>query len=114
MPPFYQPWVVADAILYAATHNEREIIVGGAGKALSTLNRISPRLADAVIARKSFWLQRTNEERSAEAPDNLYEPVLGHDRVEGSYSGRARPMSFRRAGRETITVAGRMTRSPSR
>lgn len=93
-PPIYQPHLVADAIVWAATHPEREIVVGGAGKALAVLNRISPRLADAAVARKAFWLQRTTEERSPEAPGNLYEPVPGHFRVEGSYSGRARPFSI--------------------
>lgn len=93
-PPIYQPHLTAEAILYAATHPEREIVVGGAGKALAALNRISPRLADAAVARKAFWLQRTTEERPAEAPNNLYEPVPGHARVEGSYTGRARPFSI--------------------
>lgn len=92
-PPIYAPHLVADAILHAATHPEREIVVGGAGKALAVLNRISPRLADAAVARKAFWLQRTTEERPADAPNNLYEPVPGHFRVEGSYSGRAWPFS---------------------
>ena len=92
-PPIYQPHLVADAILHAATHPEREIVVGGAGMALAVLNRISPRMADAAVARKAFWLQRTTEERPADAPNNLYEPVPGHFRVEGSYSGRAWPFS---------------------
>ncbi len=92
-PPIYEPHLVADAILHAAVHPEREIVVGGAGKALAVLNRVSPRLADAAVARKAFWLQRTTEERPADAPNNLYEPVPGHFRVEGSHSGRAWPFS---------------------
>lgn len=93
-PPIYQPRLVADAILHAAAHPEREIVVGGAGKALAVLNRISPRLADAAVARKAFWLQRSDARRSVDEPDNLYEPVPGHYRVEGSYSGRALPFSI--------------------
>ena len=46
MPPIYQPNVVADAILYAAEHPVRDIVVGGAGKALVAMQRLSPRLLD--------------------------------------------------------------------
>lgn len=93
-PPVYRPQLAAEAILHAATHPEREIVVGGAGKALEVLNRISPRLADAAVARKAFWLQRSAEERPADTPGNLYEPVPGHYQVEGSYPGRTMPFSL--------------------
>ena len=34
LPPFYEPRTVASAILYAAEHPVRDVVVGGAGKAL--------------------------------------------------------------------------------
>jgi short-subunit dehydrogenase len=44
-PPIYQPRIVADAILHAAEHPVRDLVVGGAAKALLTSQAISPRLA---------------------------------------------------------------------
>lgn len=49
-PPAYAPDVVAEAILYAASHPVREVVVGGAG-ALQTLGGlIAPSLMDRISA----------------------------------------------------------------
>jgi NAD(P)-dependent dehydrogenase (short-subunit alcohol dehydrogenase family) len=42
IPPVYEPRVVAEAILFAAEHPRRDIVVGGAGKMLDVMERISP------------------------------------------------------------------------
>ena len=53
-PPVYRPEEVARAILHAAVHPERDIVVGGGGKALTSLKEFSPGtydlLAPAIIA----------------------------------------------------------------
>jgi hypothetical protein len=53
-PPVYRPEEVAHAILHAAVHSERDIVVGGGGKALTSLKEFSPGaydlLAPAIIA----------------------------------------------------------------
>ncbi|KQP80925.1 SDR family oxidoreductase [Methylobacterium sp. Leaf117] len=53
-PPVYRPEEVAHAILHAAVHPERDIVVGGGGKALTSLKEFSPGaydlLAPAIIA----------------------------------------------------------------
>jgi NAD(P)-dependent dehydrogenase (short-subunit alcohol dehydrogenase family) len=82
-PPAYEPSAVAEAILYAAEHPVRDIVVGGAGKMLIATQRISPGLVDALLAKTAFSLQRTNEPRAATAPSNLWEPVDRFDHVEG-------------------------------
>jgi NAD(P)-dependent dehydrogenase (short-subunit alcohol dehydrogenase family) len=93
-PPIYQPRIVADAILHAAEHPVRDLVVGGAAKALLTSQAISPRLVDALMKRIGFGIHYTDEPKSEEAPDNLFAPIEGHDTVEGSFSNRAHSTSF--------------------
>ena len=83
IPPFYPPGVVADALLYAAENAPRDLVVGGAGKALLLTQRLSPRLMDAVMLYAGFRWQQTDEPKPEEAPDYLFEPVEGDDRIEG-------------------------------
>lgn len=85
-PPIYQPRVVADAILYAAEHPTRDIIVGGAGRFMVTGQKSAPRLMDAMIRMGGFGAQKTDEPKSETAPNNLFEPIGGYDRVEGDFS----------------------------
>lgn len=53
-PPVYRPEEVANAILHAAVHPEPDIVVGGSGKALTSLKEFAPSaydlLAPAIIA----------------------------------------------------------------
>lgn len=56
-PPVYAPETVARAIFHAAEHHEREIVVGGGGKAVTTLGNAAPRLADKVMGHLMPWLQ---------------------------------------------------------
>jgi NAD(P)-dependent dehydrogenase (short-subunit alcohol dehydrogenase family) len=91
IPPFYEPRTVAEAILHAAEHPVRDIIVGGAGKMIVNSQRLSPRLTDAVIRRVGFRGQRTNEPKSPNATNNLFGPINAYDTVEGDF----RKMAFR-------------------
>ncbi len=51
--------------------------------------RLSPRLMDAFVLRFGFEAQKTNEPRSENAPNNLFEPIQGYDRVEGDFSDQS-------------------------
>jgi pimeloyl-ACP methyl ester carboxylesterase len=93
-PPIYQPGGVADAILYAAEHPARDLVVGGAARAVMTGQQISPRLLDALPERFGFEVHYTDEPRTEDDPDNLFEPVLGLDTAEGSFGDRAHPTSL--------------------
>ena len=93
-PPIYQPNTVAAAILYAAEHPVRDIIVGGSGRSMIATQRLSPRLMDAILLRLGFRLQKTREPKSEDAPHNLYEPIQGYDRPEGDFSRWAFPASL--------------------
>src|SRR5918997_2718751 len=85
LPPLYAPGVVADAILYSAEKAPRDIVAGGAGKGLILGQRLSPRLMDAVMLRGGFGSQMTDEPKSADDPDALFEPVQGQNRTDGDF-----------------------------
>ncbi len=87
-PPLYAPGVVADAILYAAEKAPRDIVAGGAGKGLILGQRLSPRLMDAVMLRGGFGTQMTNELKSADGPDGLFEPMPDQNRTDGDFDGQ--------------------------
>ena len=92
-PPNYAPGIVADAILQAAEHPARDIVVGGAAKALFLGQRLSPRLVDALMQTRGFEVHYTDEPKSEDAPDNLH-ASLGYEAVEGSFSDRQHPRSL--------------------
>jgi hypothetical protein len=92
-PPIYQPNTVADVVLYAAEHPTREIVAGGAGKAMLLAQRISPTLMDALMLLAGFDSQKTDEPKSDDDSHNLFEAV-DEDRIEGDFSDRAHPRSL--------------------
>lgn len=49
-PPVYAPDLVAQAILHAAEHSERELFVGSGGASLAVMGNLAPRLTDKVMA----------------------------------------------------------------
>lgn len=87
IPPYYQPNVVVDAILYTAEHPTRDFIVGDVGKVLDLLQKLSPSLVDSLLLLIGFAGQRTDESKT-EAADNLFAAVpaeFNYDRVEGDF-----------------------------
>src|SRR5215218_7785786 len=93
-PPIYQPGVVADAILFAAERPARDLVVGGAAKAVMTAQQISPWLLDVLLRRFGFGVHYTDEPKTEDDLDNLFAPVQGLDTVEGSFGHRAHPRSL--------------------
>jgi short-subunit dehydrogenase len=84
-PPVYAPDIVAEAILRCAEHPEREVVVGGGGKMLILMGKISPDLADAYM--KTFVYRQQQSNRLAGARnESLYRPG-GEGRERGGYSG---------------------------
>ncbi|KAM3094557.1 SDR family oxidoreductase [Phormidesmis sp. 146-35] len=86
IPPYYDASLVTDAILYAAENPVRDYIVSDVGRALDVAQRISPGLVDAALLAIAFEGQKTNDVKSEDDPNNLYEPVQGYDKVEGDFS----------------------------
>jgi short-subunit dehydrogenase len=105
IPPAYEPEVVAEAILFAAEHPRRDIVVGSAGKMLEVMERISPSLLDRLMLAGGamFELQKTH--RPDDGRDNLFEPVGG----TGSTTG-----DFGRLSRSTSLYTRHLERYPNR
>lgn len=91
VPPYYQPQLVADAILYVAEHPTRDIIVGDVGRAIDLAQKVAPQLVDWALSLISVEGQKTKTLKSADAPNNLYQPIEGYDRAEGDFGDKAIP-----------------------
>jgi NAD(P)-dependent dehydrogenase (short-subunit alcohol dehydrogenase family) len=111
-PPVYPPELVAEAIVYAAQHPVRDIVVGGAAKALIMTQAVAPRLLDAILRRAGYRVHYTDDPKPADAPDNLFAPLPEHDMVSGSVGAHARSRSvytaleMRPSLRRAVLVAG--------
>jgi short-subunit dehydrogenase len=103
IPPVYDPSLAAEAILRAAEGDERDVFVGGAGKLLSTAERISPKLVDVHQRYKGFDAQKTDWPESADAPNNLYGPVDYDGGIRGDFIQGAHMMSvYQSADRHVV------------
>ncbi|MBY4896076.1 SDR family oxidoreductase [Cupriavidus sp. AU9028] len=60
-PPVYDPELAAEAILYAAEHPRRDMFVGAASKAMSSMAYHMPGVYDRVMRRFLGRAQRTNQ-----------------------------------------------------
>ncbi|MCY7276690.1 MAG: short-chain dehydrogenase, partial [Phormidesmis sp. CAN_BIN44] len=59
--------------------------VSDVGRILDIAQRISPGLVDALLLAIAFPFQKTDEPKSEDAPNNLYEPIQGYDKVNGDF-----------------------------
>lgn len=85
-PPVYAPDLVAEAILHCAEHPERDLYVGGGGKALVEAGHFAPRLTDKAMETMMFDMQMSDRLKPAVRPDSLYAPMAdGEER--GGYPG---------------------------
>ena len=73
-PPIYQPEVVADAILFAATARRREVMVGGSTVAFALGNKVAPGLMDWGAGRVGVQLQQSDRTGVASEATNLMSP----------------------------------------
>lgn len=86
IPPYYDPRLVADAILYVAENPTRDYIVGDVGRLLDLLQRLSPELMDAILLAIGFQGQRTNQPKSEDAPDNVFTPMQDYNQIDGDFN----------------------------
>lgn len=92
VPPIFQPEVAARAIIWAATHDRREVLVGWPAFKAVWGNKFFPGLGDWYLGRNGYDAQQTNEPRDPDRPHNLWEPVdwqMDHG-AHGVFDDRAR------------------------
>jgi len=73
--PVYAAHVVADTILYCASHPIREITVGGGGRLIASFYSALPGLAEPLFARFAPSLMRDRGSAYQPFDDGLYDPT---------------------------------------
>ncbi len=94
VPPIFQPEVAARAIVYAAEHRRRELLVGGPTVQTVWGNRLAPWLVDHYLARRGIDAQQTDEPVAVDRPDNLDAPAPGDWAAHGIFDAQARDRSL--------------------
>ncbi len=91
-PPVYAPQEVANAVVHAAVHPQRDIYVGGGGKMMSAFGRHFPRVTDLVSERGLIPLEFRDEPvRNPEG--NLWQGQ-GRAETDGDHPGVVRNPSL--------------------
>jgi short-subunit dehydrogenase len=94
VPPIFQPEVAADAIVWAASHPRRELMVGWPTVKAILGNAVLPGVADRYLARNGFDAQQTDDPVDPNRPDNLFEPVPGDQGAHGPFDEKSRGRSI--------------------
>ena len=104
-PPVYAPDLVAEAILHCAEHPERDLYVGGGGKALAAAGHYAPRLTDKMMEAMMFDMQKSDRQKPPARPDSLYTPIEdGEER--GGYPGHVAESSVYTKAAKHPLIAG--------
>ena len=109
VPPIYQPEIGAEAILFAAHHDRREMYVGYPTVAAIIGDKIAPGFADWYLARNGYDAQQTTEPVESDRRDNLWQPVPGDHGAHGTFGDRAitsSPQLWISKNRKWLGIAG--------
>jgi NAD(P)-dependent dehydrogenase (short-subunit alcohol dehydrogenase family) len=93
VPPIYQPEVAARAILFAAEHDRRQVLVGGSTVATIAADKAFPGILDRYLGRTGVDSQQTDEPEDPSRTHNLYGPVAGDRGSHGRFDDRAKESS---------------------
>ncbi|HEX9162006.1 MAG TPA: SDR family oxidoreductase [Thermoanaerobaculia bacterium] len=89
VPPIFQPEVAAEAIVWAAYCDRREINVGWPTVKAVWGNNIVPGYADHYLAKHGYEAQMIDEPEDPSRPDNLWQPLPGDHGAHGVFDDRA-------------------------
>ena len=90
IPPYYQPSLVAEAILHAAENPTRDMIVGDVGRVIDLLQKLVPDLTDTLVGAIAVPGQRTERIKATDDPNNLFEPIEGYS-TTGDFTDKTIP-----------------------
>jgi short-subunit dehydrogenase len=93
VPPIYQPEVAARAIVWAAAHPRRELVVGWPALRAIVGNAVAPGLADRLLAHMGYSSQQLEAPVDEEREDNLFAPAPGDWAAHGIFDSRSRLQS---------------------
>jgi NAD(P)-dependent dehydrogenase (short-subunit alcohol dehydrogenase family) len=93
VPPIFQPEIAARAIVWAARHPQRQLMVGWPTVKAIVGNAIAPGFADRYLARNGYDAQQTDEPVDPNRPDNLFQPVSGAQAAHGPFDETSRDHS---------------------
>ena len=93
VPPIFQPEVAARGIVWAASHNRRELYIGWPTVKAIYGNALAPAYADRYLAKFAYSGQETSQPVLSNRPDNLFEPVEGEYAAHGIFDDRAKSFS---------------------
>jgi NAD(P)-dependent dehydrogenase (short-subunit alcohol dehydrogenase family) len=99
VPPIFEPEVIADAILWAAEHHPREMVVGASSLRAIIGQRFAPSLLDQFLGRKGVEAQLRDEPVDPDRQDNLFDSAPGDRGAHGSFSHQAESTSYHLAAR---------------
>ena len=94
IPPAYEPRTVAEAILAAAEHPRRDVYVGGAGKLLTLVQRVSPALLDRYMLQGGRAVEQQRTDEPDDGRDNLFAPLAGTGSATGEFGRRSQTASL--------------------
>ncbi len=94
VPPVYEPHVVAEAILFAAKHRRRDIVVGSSGKFLTIIQRISPSLLDRLMLLGGVMFEQQKTDQPDDGRDNLFEASTGTGSTTGEWGRSSKSRSL--------------------
>ena len=109
VPPIFQPEVAAEAIVWAAYNERRELNVGWPTTMAIIGNNFVPAFADHYLAKNGYESQQTDEPETPGRPHNLWEPLPGDRGAHGRFDSRAQSSSLQlqmNLHREPLFVAG--------
>jgi NAD(P)-dependent dehydrogenase (short-subunit alcohol dehydrogenase family) len=89
VPPIYQPEIGAEAVLFAAHNERREMYVGYPTVEAIVGDKIAPGFADKYLAENGYDAQQADEPVEPSRRDNLWEPVPGDHGAHGTFDDRA-------------------------
>lgn len=102
--PVYRPDAAARAIVHAARRPHREYWLGVNTPLMILGNMLAPAWLDRYLAQRAFAGQDADWRVTSQRQDNLFEPVPGLHRTNGSFAGEARanavafPAEYTRVG----------------
>jgi short-subunit dehydrogenase len=93
VPPIFQPEICAKAIVWAAHHKRREVLLGWPTIKAILGEKIIPGYLDRYLSKHGYNDQQTDEPALKDRPFNLFEPVPGLHRIHGRFDHRSKNYS---------------------